>query len=83
MLDFAQEDYEYPTSMMAGIKCQNDRVGEKGSRPEWVWEFWHNDWVFRRESEVWGKNLPCHSLRTSNSSYPSLRMSFTIIKPIA
>jgi hypothetical protein len=40
-------------SMMAAIKCQDDRVG---ARPEWVWEFWQNDWVFRRESEVWGND---------------------------
>jgi hypothetical protein len=55
MLDYAQGDYETSASMMAAIKCQDDRVGERGARPEWMWEFWQNDWVFRRESEVWGK----------------------------
>ena len=56
MLDFppSQGDYETCASMMAAIKCQDDRVGERGARPEWIWEFWQNDWVFRRESEVWG-----------------------------
>jgi len=57
MLDYAQGDYETSASMMAAIKCQDDRVGERGARPEWMWEFWQNDWVFRRESEVWGKFL--------------------------
>ena len=55
LLDFPQGDYETCASMMAAIKCQDDRVGERGARPEWIWEFWQNDWVFRRESEVWGK----------------------------
>jgi hypothetical protein len=54
LLDFPQGDYETCASMMAAIKCQDDRVGERGARPEWIWEFWQNDWVFRRESEVWG-----------------------------
>ena len=54
LLDFPQGDYETCASMMAAIKCQDDRVGERGVRPEWIWEFWQNDWVFRRESEVWG-----------------------------
>jgi hypothetical protein len=42
--------------MMAAIKCQDDRVGERGARAEWVWEFWQNDWAFRQGSEVWGKS---------------------------
>ncbi|KIM46330.1 hypothetical protein M413DRAFT_441413 [Hebeloma cylindrosporum] len=58
MLDYAQGDYETSASMMAAIKCQDDRVGERGARPEWIWEFWQNDWVFRRESEVWECPLP-------------------------
>ncbi len=56
-LDFAHPEYEMSASMMAAIKCQDDRVGERGARPEWVWEYWQNDWVFRQESEVWGKPL--------------------------
>ncbi|KAF8192451.1 hypothetical protein BJ912DRAFT_1057819 [Pholiota molesta] len=58
MLDFAEDEYETHASMMAAIKCQNDRIGERGARPDWVWEFWQNDWVFRRESEVWECPLP-------------------------
>ena len=54
-LDFAHPDFELPTSMMTAVKCQDDRAGERGARPEWIWEFWKNDWVFRQESEVWGK----------------------------
>ena len=55
MLEYAHADYEIYTSMFTGIKCQDDRVGERGARPEWVWEFWQNDWVFREDSEVWGE----------------------------
>lgn len=55
MLEYAHTDYEIYTSMFAGIKCQDDRVGERGARPNWAWEFWQNDWVFREDSEVWGK----------------------------
>ena len=42
-------------SMFAAIKCQDDRVGERGARAEWAWEYWHNNWVFRQGSEVWGE----------------------------
>lgn len=55
MADFTQDDHEAYASMMAAIKCQDDLSGERGARPEWVWEFWQNDWVFRRDSEVWGQ----------------------------
>jgi len=54
MLDFPQSEFEMSASMMTAIKCQDDRAGERGARPDWVWEFWQNDWTFRRESEVWG-----------------------------
>lgn len=54
LLDFPQGDYETCASMMAAIKYQDDRVGARGVRPEWIWEFWQNEWIFRRESEVWG-----------------------------
>lgn len=43
--------------MMTSIKCQDDRAGERGARPEWVWEYWQTDWVFRQESEVWGEHI--------------------------
>jgi hypothetical protein len=57
MLDFPQSEFEMSASMMTAIKCQDDRTGERGARPDWVWEFWQNDWTFRRESEVWGEFL--------------------------
>lgn len=57
MLEYAHADYEIYTSMFSGIKCQDDRVGERGARAEWVWEYWQNDWVFREDSEVWGKSV--------------------------
>ncbi|TCD69884.1 hypothetical protein EIP91_005961 [Steccherinum ochraceum] len=58
MLDYAHADYEMYTSMFTGIKCQDDRVGERGARAEWVWEYWQNDWIFREDSEVWECPLP-------------------------
>lgn len=56
MMDYSQ-GFEVSASMMAAIKCQSDRVGERGARPDWVWEFWQNDWIFRQGSEVWGEPL--------------------------
>ncbi|KAF9478172.1 hypothetical protein BDN70DRAFT_880338 [Pholiota conissans] len=67
VLDFAQEEHETHASMMAAIKCQDDRIGERGARPEWIWEFWQNDWVFRHESEVWECPLPPLSVLLQNS----------------
>ena len=55
MVDFSQNDYEMPAAMMAAIKTQEDKAGERGARAEWVWEVWQSDWIFRQESEVWGK----------------------------
>lgn len=63
MLEYAHADYEMYTSMFAAIKCQDDRAGERGARADWAWEFWQNDWVFREDSEVWGKqsrNIVAH-----------------------
>ena len=56
MVDFVH-GFEMSASMMAAIKCQDDLVGVRGARSEWIWEFWQNDWVFRQESEVWGSCL--------------------------
>ena len=53
--DFAHPEYEMCATMMTAIKSLDDRVG--GPRPNWVWEHWHPDWVFRRESEVWGEQI--------------------------
>lgn len=55
MMDFAQADYEVPASMMAAVRYQDNRVGERGFRAGWVWQFWQHDWVFRQENEVWGE----------------------------
>ena len=63
-LDFAHTDYEMSASMFAAIKCQDDRIGERGARAEWAWEYWQHSWSFRQGSEVWGEygdlqmNLP-------------------------
>jgi hypothetical protein len=57
LLDFARAEYEFSASMMAAIKCLDDRLGERGARSEWFWEFWQHDWTFRQESEVWGKGI--------------------------
>jgi len=54
MIDFAQGDYEMPASMMTAIRCQNNRICDRAARADWVWQHWQHDWVFRRESEVWG-----------------------------
>ena len=61
MLEYAHADYEIYTSMFAAIKCQDDRVGERGARAEWAWEHWQNNWSFRQGSEVWGKLSPVQS----------------------
>ncbi|TFY78515.1 hypothetical protein EWM64_g5496, partial [Hericium alpestre] len=58
MLDYANAEYEINASMMAAIKCQDDRAGERGARPDWAWELWQNDWSFRQENEVWECPLP-------------------------
>ncbi|KAF7290979.1 BTB domain-containing protein [Mycena chlorophos] len=56
LLDFAHNpSYEMSSSIMVAIKSQDDRVG---ARAEWVWEFWHSDWIFRHEAEVWDCSLP-------------------------
>ena len=74
MLEYAHTDYEIVASMFAGIKCQDDRAGERGARPDWVWEYWQNDWTFREDSEVWGTVSSClkipvlmHELRMPSS----------------
>ncbi|KAJ3754210.1 hypothetical protein EV360DRAFT_96688 [Lentinula raphanica] len=65
MLDFAHPQYEMSATMMAGIKCQDDRAGERGARADWPFEVWH-DWVFRQDSEVWECALPSLSTLLEN-----------------
>lgn len=48
--------------MMAAVKAQDDRGGERGARADWVWECWEKDWSFRQDSEVWGEFLTSHHL---------------------
>ncbi|KAI0775947.1 hypothetical protein BD413DRAFT_648910 [Trametes elegans] len=55
---YAHQDYETSASMFAAIKCQDDRMGERGARADWVWENWQNNWVFRHDNEVWDCPLP-------------------------
>lgn len=55
IIDFAHTDYELSASMFAAVKCQDDRIGERGARAEWTWEYWQNNWSFRQGSEVWGE----------------------------
>ncbi|KAJ7498663.1 hypothetical protein FB451DRAFT_1202660 [Mycena latifolia] len=74
ILDFAHH-YEMNASIMAAIKCPDDRVG---ARPEWVWDFWQNDWVFRRESEVWDCTLPSLSALLESSARIRETDSFTL-----
>lgn len=52
-LDWNHGGYEVAATLMAGIKCSEDRPGEKCARSEWVWEAWR-DWVFCKGSEFWG-----------------------------
>ncbi|KAJ4479314.1 hypothetical protein J3R30DRAFT_3477488 [Lentinula aciculospora] len=66
MLDFAHPQYELSATMMAGIKCQDDRAGERGARADWPFEVWH-DWVFRQDNEVWECALPSLSTLLENS----------------
>jgi hypothetical protein len=52
-VDSYQPDYD--ASIMVAIKCQDDKAGERGARPAWIWEEWQNGWTFRPDSEVWGE----------------------------
>lgn len=67
MVDFAQSDYELSASMMAAIKCQEDRPGQRGAPPEWLWDFWQTNWVFRQGNEVWECPLPPLSTLLENA----------------
>lgn len=57
VVDFSQNSYEMSATMMAAIKSQDDKAGERGARADFVWEVWENNWTFRQESEVWGACL--------------------------
>jgi len=57
MLDYANAEYEISASMLAAIKCQDDRVGERGARADWAWDTWQTEWTFRQDNEVWRERL--------------------------
>ena len=42
MLDFPDTDIDTSASMMTAIKCQDDRIGERGARADFVWELWQD-----------------------------------------
>ncbi|CAE7125732.1 unnamed protein product [Rhizoctonia solani] len=59
LLDYApHKEAELCTTMMAAIKVRGDFAGERGARADWVWEFWDQEWTFRKESEFWECPLP-------------------------
>ncbi|KAG9122673.1 hypothetical protein FRC07_000854 [Ceratobasidium sp. 392] len=59
MLDYAPHtNIELCTTMMAAVKVRGDLAGERGARADWLWEFWDQDWTFRKESEFWECSLP-------------------------
>lgn len=55
VVGYSNNDYEVSATVLAAIKTNNSKVGERGARTEWVWKEWQNDWTFRQESEVWGE----------------------------
>ena len=58
MLDDPNAEYEISASMLAAIKCQDDRVGERGARADWAWDTWQTEWTFRQDNEVWRESIP-------------------------
>ena len=54
IIEYAHTDYEICSSIFVGLKCQDDRAGERGARADWAWDFWQHEWTFREDSEVWG-----------------------------
>ncbi|KAH9049710.1 hypothetical protein EDB84DRAFT_1260529 [Lactarius hengduanensis] len=66
MLDYANAEYEISASMLAAIKCQDDRVGERGARADWAWDTWQTEWTFRQDNEVWQCALPSLSSLLEN-----------------
>ena len=42
MLDFPDADIDTSASIMTAIKCQDDRIGERGARADFVWELWQD-----------------------------------------
>ncbi|KAG8720757.1 hypothetical protein FRC09_009051 [Ceratobasidium sp. 395] len=59
MLDYAPHtNTELCTTMMAAVRVRGDLAGERGARADWLWEFWDQDWTFRKESEFWECSLP-------------------------
>jgi len=60
MLDDPNAEYEISASMLAAIKCQDDRVGERGARADWAWDIWQTEWTFRQDNEVWRESSWWH-----------------------
>ncbi|KAI0278835.1 hypothetical protein BGY98DRAFT_1096471 [Russula aff. rugulosa BPL654] len=66
MLDDPNAEYEISASMLAAIKCQDDRVGERGARADWAWDTWQTEWTFRQDNEVWQCAMPSLSSLLEN-----------------
>ena len=55
--DYPSAEHEISASMLAAIKCQDDRVGERGARADWAWDIWQTEWTFRQDNEVWREHI--------------------------
>lgn len=67
VVGYSHSDYELSATVLAAIKTNNSKVGERGARTEWVWKEWQSDWTFRQGSEVWECPLPPLSELLKNS----------------
>ena len=72
MLDYPNAEYEISASMLAAIKCQDDRIGERGARADWAWDMWQTEWTFRQDNEVW-REPRCVSFSVSHSDFRRLQ----------
>lgn len=67
MLDDPNAEFEISASMLAAIKCQDDRVGERGARADWAWDTWQTEWTFRHDNEVWRESMSWRIFLLSHS----------------
>ena len=79
MLDDPNAEYEISASMLAAIKCQDDRVGERGARADWAWDTWQTEWTFRQDNEVWRESI--YTVVYILPSHPDLCQQSVLCRP--
>ncbi|KAL7415644.1 hypothetical protein BDY24DRAFT_265966 [Mrakia frigida] len=64
----SRSHWEFPASIMVGIKSIEQPIGARHSPVKWLWNYWEEDWSFQPDTCFWRAQLPTLSSLLANPS---------------